>query len=252
MSDVYKAPESNLVNESTTNEQYGSVEKAIKGEYEFSIGGVISEAWGKTSGAKWPINLSFILYAIVMIGIMVVMTAVTVGLVAASPDASGGAVIMQVIMQLAVNLAVLPLIVGILILGIKRSVDAPMKATSIFGYYSKTLSLFATLILVYLMVFIGLILLVLPGIYLMIAYYMAMPLVVEKGMSPWQAMETSRKAITHRWFSFLGLGIVMMIIMTISMIPLGIGLIWTMPLMMIAFGVLYRNMFGVESSTITQ
>lgn len=252
MSDAYKAPESNLVNETVTNEQYGSVEKAIKGEYEFSIGGVLSEAWEKTSGAKWPVFLAFILYMLVMIGIMVVMSLVTVGMVAASPDASGGAVIMQVIMQVVINLAILPLAVGFLMLGIKRSVDAPMKATSIFGYYSKTLSLFVTMLLVYLMIVIGLLLLVLPGIYLMIAYYMAMPLVVEKGMSPWQAMETSRKAITHRWFSFLGLGIVLMVIMMISMIPLGIGLIWTMPLMIIAFGVLYRNMFGVESSTITQ
>lgn len=252
MSDVYKAPESNLVNENNASNEYGSVEKAIKGEYEFSIGGVISEAWEKTSGAKWPVFLSFLLYMLVMIGIMVVMTLVTAGLVVASPDATGGAVILQVIMQVVVNLAILPMVIGILMLGIKRSVDAPMNATSIFGYYSKTLSLFATMLLVYLMILIGLLLLVLPGIYLMIAYYMAMPLVVEKGMSPWQAMETSRKAITHRWFSFLGLGIVMMVIMVISMIPLGIGLIWSMPLMIIAFGVLYRNMFGVESSTITQ
>lgn len=252
MSDVYKAPESNLVNESDTGEQYGSVEKAIKGDYEFSIGSVISEAWAKTSGAKWPVFLSFVLYMLVMIGIMVVLSLVTVGLVSASPDPSGGAMIVQLIMQVGINLVVLPLAMGLLMLGIKRSVDAPLNAMSIFGYYSKTLSLFATMILMYIMIIIGLVLLVLPGIYLMIAYYMAMPLVVEKGMSPWQAMETSRKAITSRWFSFLGLLIVLSIIMVISMIPLGIGLIWTMPLMIIAFGVLYRNMFGVESSTITQ
>nr|MDA3868631.1 hypothetical protein [Gammaproteobacteria bacterium] len=67
----------------------------------------------------------------------------------------------------------------------------------------------------------------------------------------WQALETSRKAITRRWFSVFALFIILSIIVFISAIPLGLGLIWTMPLMIIAFGVLYRNMFGVEAETLT-
>ena len=102
----------------------------------------------------------------------------------------------------------------------------------------------------YIMVLIGFLLLVIPGIYLMIAYYMAMPLVVEKGMSPWQALETSRKAVTHRWFSVFGFFIVIAIILVVSSIPLGLGLIWTLPMVMIAYGILYRNMFGVEAETV--
>jgi len=146
----------------------------------------------------------------------------------------------------------MPMIMGIVMMGIKRSVDAPISASMVFNNFSKMLPLFATMILMYIMILIGLVLLVIPGIYLMIAYYMAMPLVVEKGLSPWQAMETSRKTITHRWFSVFGLFIVMIIILTISMIPLGLGMIWTLPMMMIAYGILYRNMFGVEASTIAE
>lgn len=251
MSDVYKAPESNLVNEDNATGEYGSVENAIKGEYDFSIGGVISEAWALTGGAKWPVFLAFVFYFIVAAGYMAVMVAAMMGAGAASEDPAA-AIVIQLVLQIGMYLVVLPLVFGIMILGIKRAVGAPMSPSSIFGYYSKTLSLLGTLILVNIMVMIGLVLLVIPGIYLMVAYGMAMPLVVEKGMSPWQAMEVSRKAITHRWFSFFGLWIVMSLIMMISMIPLGIGLIWTMPMMVIAFGVIYRNMFGVEASTIAQ
>ena len=32
------------------------------------------------------------------------------------------------------------------------------------------------------------------------AYLLAIPLVVERGLSPWQALEASRKAITQHWF----------------------------------------------------
>jgi len=251
MSNAYKAPESNLVNENLSTGDYGSVEKAIRGEYEFSIGSVLSEAWEKTSGSKWPFILSFIYYVLVIIAVMMGLGLVMASLMAVTEE-PGVIVLVQLVTQLGTNLIVMPMIMGIVMMGIKRSVDAPFSASMVFNNFSKMLPLFATMILMYIMIFIGLVLLVIPGIYLMIAYYMAMPLVVEKGMSPWQAMETSRKAITHRWFSVFGLFIVMIIIISISMIPLGLGMIWTLPMMMIVYGILYRNMFGVEASTVAE
>ena len=249
MSNIYQAPESNLVNENVLTGEYGSVEKAIRGEYEFSIGSVLSEAWAKTSGSKMAIHLGFLFYFLVIMGLMMVLGLVTAGLVTVN-DGPGGMVLVQLIMQLGMNLIGMPMIMGIVMIAIRRSVDAPIKASMVFGYFSKMLPLFATMIIMYVMVLIGFVLLVIPGIYLMVAYYMAMPLVVEKGMSPWQALETSRKTITHRWFSVFGLFFIMVVIITISMIPLGIGLIWSMPMMMLAYGILYRNMFGVEPATI--
>ena len=250
MSNVYQAPESNLVNDNVSIDKYGSVEKAIRGEYEFSIGSVLSEAWAKTSGSKLAIHLGFLFYFLVIMGLMMVLGFATAGLVAVNDDPSG-MVLTQLIMQLGMNLVGMPMIMGLAMIAIKRSADAPVKASMVFGYFSKMLPLFATTILMYIMMLIGFVLLVIPGIYLMVAYYMAMPLVVEKGMSPWQALETSRKTITHRWFSVFGLFFILVIIVTISMIPLGIGLIWSMPMMMLAYGILYRNMFGVEAATIT-
>lgn len=251
MSNAYEAPESNLVNENLSTGDYGSVEKAIRGEYEFSIGSVLSEAWEKTSGSKWPIHLGFFYYFLVVIAVMIGLGVVMAGLMAVTEEPVV-LVLVQVVTQLGINLIAMPMIMGIVMMGIKRSVDAPISASMVFNNFSKILPLFATIILMYIMMLIGFLLLVIPGIYLMIAYYMAMPLVVEKGLSPWQAMETSRKTITHRWFSVFGLFIVMIIILTISMIPLGLGMIWTLPMMMIAYGILYRNMFGVEASTIAE
>jgi len=258
MSNAYQTPESNLVNESVSKGEYGSVEKAIQGEYEFSIGSVLSEAWAKTNGCKGVFNLGFFFYLLVIIGVMSVMSVVTVGMLSVGDagthpgELTSGMMFNQVFLQLAVNLIILPMVMGLAMIGIKRSVDAPISAGMVFKYFSKMIPLFITMILIYIMIIIGLILLVLPGLYLMVAYYAAMPLVVEKGMSPWQAMETSRKAITHRWFSVFGLFFVTMLIVTISAIPLGIGMIWTMPMMMVAFGILYRNMFGVEPENLSE
>lgn len=251
MSNAYETPEASLVNENLSTGDYGSVEKAIRGEYEFSIGAVLSEAWAKTGGSKWPIHLGFFYYFLVVIAVMVVIGLVMAGVMAVTEEPAV-MVLIQVVTQLGINLIAMPMIMGVVMMGVKRSVDAPISASMVFNNFSKMLPLFATIILMYIMMLIGFLLFVIPGIYLMIAYYMAMPLVVEKGLSPWQAMETSRKAITHRWFSVFGLFVVMMIILTISMIPLGLGMIWTLPMVMIAYGILYRNMFGVEASTIAE
>jgi len=249
MTDAYQTPESNLVNENQLTGDYGSVEKALRGEYEFSIGDILSEAWAKTNGSKWEFQLGFFYYFLVVVGIMLVLGIAMAGVVMASQDPTD-IILVQIFTQLGVNLIAMPMIMGLVIMGVRRSVDTPINAGMVFKYFSKMLPLFVTMVFVYLMVIIGFMLLVIPGIYLMMAYYMAMPLVVEKGMSPWQAMETSRKAITHRWFSVFGLLLVMMVILTISMIPLGIGMIWTLPMMMIVYGIMYRNMFGVEAETI--
>ena len=61
---------------------------------------------------------------------------------------------------------------------------------------------------------------------------LAIPLIVERGLSPWQAMEASRKAITQHWFKVFGLFLLL-------------GLIWTIPLFVMVMGVLYRTIFGV-------
>jgi len=91
---------------------------------------------------------------------------------------------------------------------------------------------------------IGFCLFILPGIYLSVGYMLTLPLIMEKGLSPWQAMEASRKAIHKRWWTVLFTFILMSIITTLSAIPLGIGLIWTVPMCSVLVGILYYHFFG--------
>jgi len=249
MDNIYESPKANLVSEPVAVEGYGSIEKGITGDYEFKFGAVLSEAWKKVSGSKGTFFFAFLLYVVVMIVVSLPMELIQQSMIVPAAEPSM-IIIFVVVQQLVINLIVLPLAMGLFLLGLRRSVDAPVESTSIFKHYKKAFSLFFTMLLMYLMILIGFVLLIIPGIYLMIAYFMAMPLVVEKGLSPWQALEVSRKTITHRWFSVFFFSIVMTLILIISMIPLGIGVIWTAPMMMIAYGIMYRNMFGVEAATL--
>ena len=85
--------------------------------------------------------------------------------------------------------------------------------------------------------------LVLPGIYLSVGYALTLPLILDKGLGPWEALEASRKAIHKKWWTVFGLYIVMMLLYTVSAIPLGLGLIWTVPMFFVMIGILYSRFF---------
>lgn len=58
-------------------------------------------------------------------------------------------------------------------------------------------------------------------------------------------MEVSRKAVTQQWFKIFGLLLLLALIQIVSLIPLGVGLVWSIPLWVISLGILYRTIFGV-------
>ena len=95
-------------------------------------------------------------------------------------------------------------------------------------------------------VMIGFVLLIIPGIYVAVASFLTMQLVADKKMSPWSAFKASVRAITYKWFHIFLLFIILFGLVIISMIPCGVGLIWTWPLFINTKGVLYRNIFGVD------
>ena len=64
-------------------------------------------------------------------------------------------------------------------------------------------------------------------------------------------METSRKAIHKHWFKIFGLYLTMGIIYILSLIPLFLGVIWTLPMFFMVGGVLYREIFGVSEQAAT-
>lgn len=243
MSDIYKAPEAQL----TTGEEsgsYGSLERGIAGDYSISIGEIIGEAWRRTKGNKGTIWLALILYIVAFVVVSFVAGMIT-GYSAFDIEQQAGASFTSTISyQILVNLIAAPLTAGMMMIGIKIARDEKTSATEVFAHFDKLLPLVVANILMTILVTIGLFLLVLPGIYLAVAYMLTLPLIVDKNLGPWQALETSRKAITKHWFAFFGFLIVAVLLYVAGALPLLIGLIWVLPLLAIAFGVVYRNIFG--------
>ena len=78
-------------------------------------------------------------------------------------------------------------------------------------------------IVVILLVFLACLLLILPGIYLAVCWIFTFPLVRDKGLGFWEAMELGRKVITAQWFRVFGLLLLICIVMlALFAVPIGI------------------------------
>ena len=239
MSDVYKAPDAAL-NEPRGSGEYGSMESALAGDYELQPIELIKEAWANLKGYMGTLWIALIIYMLIAGGLSAGLA------VLVDPQSFG---VMDLVGQLISTLVLAPLGAGLLMISIKHSVGSPIEFGEIFKHYDKTLNLFVTTVLMYIAIAVGFVLLILPGIYLMVGFSMAMPLVVEKNMKPIDALKTSLKVMNHKWFNMLGFFIVSMLVVAAGALALLVGLIWAVPVVSLAFAMLYRNVFGVEDST---
>jgi uncharacterized membrane protein len=91
----------------------------------------------------------------------------------------------------------------------------------------------------------GLLVCILPGIYLAVGYVFAVPLVIDKNMEFWQAMEVSRQVVHRHWFSMFALLIVLGIVACLGFIACFVGALITVPVASAALMYVYEDLFGL-------
>jgi hypothetical protein len=91
---------------------------------------------------------------------------------------------------------------------------------------------------------IGLLLLILPGIYLAVGYAFVLPLVIDRQMPVWEAMELSRTTVHRQWFQTFGLLLAAGLLLVISAVAFGFGLVLTLPLCTAALMFAYEDLFS--------
>ena len=93
----------------------------------------------------------------------------------------------------------------------------------------------------------GLIFCLLPGIYLAVAWQFALPLIIDKRLDFWPAMELSRKIITRHWWSFFGLALLSTAINLVGTLLCGVGAFVTAPVTMLALMYAYEDIIGATT-----
>jgi hypothetical protein len=113
----------------------------------------------------------------------------------------------------------------------------------LFGGFARAYgNLVAIGFLVSIFIVVGLILLILPGIYLIIAYSFAYILATDKRLPFWESMETSRRTITRQWWRVLGLILLGIPFVLLGFAALGVGILVALPLIVGAQAYAYEDL----------
>ncbi len=256
----FAAPASNLQAIADTG-SVPTIEEALSRRYDFGVSDLLGEAWRLTKGTKGIIIGGFVVFYAALFAVMNILTIVltifgvagVAGLGLMSGDDGSMAVgamfafmIGSMLLGFLATAMVYPFLAGINMVGIRAAAGQPVRFGEMFSHFGRSVPVVITALLMSVLIMVGYFLFVIPGIYLSVAYMLAIPLVVERGLSPWQALETSRKAIGQHWFKVFGLLMIFGVLMALSGLTLFIGLLWLIPLMVVAIGVLYRTIFGVR------
>jgi hypothetical protein len=98
------------------------------------------------------------------------------------------------------------------------------------GFTRAFVSVVVAGLLISILITVGIFCLVLPGIYLFIAYTFTQILIVDRRLGFWDAMETSRKVVTRNWWRVLGLILLGIPFMLVGIAALVIGIFVALPL----------------------
>jgi hypothetical protein len=126
---------------------------------------------------------------------------------------------------------------------IRRIRGEPATLGDLFSGFTRAYgNLVAIGFLVPLFTMVGLFLLVLPGIYLAVAYSFVYILATDKRLSFWDSMETSRRTIHPQWWRVLGLVLLGIPFVLLGAAALGVGLLVTLPLIVGAQAYAYEDL----------
>ncbi|PKG81663.1 hypothetical protein CXF85_16950 [Colwellia sp. 75C3] len=234
----------------------GSVEGAVKGEYSIDVKAVLSEAWQHTVKSRMSINLALLF--VLIFGMMVSFIASSffggIELVIKDPE------LLQLI-NVIVTIAVWPFMAGIEMMGIFHAVNRPTQSKMALSFLHRGSWVALCALLTSILISIGFQLLIVPGILLAVLLSLTIPLVVEKKLTPVQAIILSIKALRFKVVPLLSIYVVLfmaLIFLTLpialllesSLAPLGIviflfGFSYLAPWYYNVKGVLYREIFGV-------
>ena len=116
-----------------------------------------------------------------------------------------------------------------------------------FKGFNRALPILLLSIVSSILIGLGFVVLIIPGVYLAISYMLSLPLLIDKNLDFWPAMETSRKIVGKKWFSFFGFSIVLGLINIAGAILIGVGLLFTVPWTFCIITAAYEDIVGLNS-----
>ncbi|MEI7730100.1 MAG: GYF domain-containing protein [Verrucomicrobiota bacterium] len=102
-------------------------------------------------------------------------------------------------------------------------------------------------ILTMVLVSLGLLFCIIPGIFLIVVWMFTWPLIMDKRLDAWQAMEVSRKICTPQFWPLLGLLIMNVLVYCLGILACCVGTLVAYPIMIAATAIAYESVVNPQS-----
>jgi len=143
-------------------------------------------------------------------------------------------------------LVALPLIAGFYLAADYLVNGKIIRLEDMFDGFKHFLNLFLFTLLSSILIFLGFLALILPGIYLIAGYVFAPFFIIFGRMDLWDAMEISRKVVHKEWFSIFIFILVLGLLNFVGMLALGVGLLFTIPISYCAMYAAFDDIVGIN------
>lgn len=196
-----------------------SYDELASSSLNVSVGEVLSEGWELTKSNFGLLIGAFVVYAVI---------SMAAGFVPFGSLVVGG-----------------PLMGGLLAIALRLVAGRPAEFNNLFDGFKRFVPLMLVQIVMGLLVGFGMLLLFLPGLYLAIAFAFGTHLVVDRDEEFWPALMGSMKVVNGHFATMAIFALLVGLIVFVSALPLGLGLIVTGPWAMMSSAVLYKRVFGI-------
>ncbi|WMC12153.1 hypothetical protein PU634_07260 [Oceanimonas pelagia] len=230
--------------------EFARLQQSLQRGFLLKPRAVFQEGWERIQGAK----LTLLLAAIGVAGSWLVLNQL---LLAVTGDGESGDWNAS-LLGLLISMIMAPMSGGLDMMGIHRAVSRPIRPSQIFDYFRYVLPLavaslimgFMTSLFLPLGMSIGLpaALSMLPTLVVSVALMFVFPLILEKGLSPFQAILISLRLFARQWLNLIAIHLLLALLFMAAVLTFGIGLIWVAPLYMVVKGIIYREACGVDGS----
>ncbi|MGL5325371.1 MAG: hypothetical protein ACRC91_11700, partial [Aeromonas sp.] len=232
-----------------------SLEQSLNQGYRLDLKGVIQEGWQQTRRTGFGLLLAIVGVTAIWILLSNMLLLPYLG--------DDNQMNVAMVLSLLMTVVMAPMTSSLDMLGLQQSVGVRARANQVFDFFrhfvrlgmlsllgslltsllgSLLTSLFGPLFeLIGLPVMFSFI----PSALIGMGLLFTVPLVLERGMTPPQAIVVSLKIFLRGWPSLVLFHGVMAALFFVALIPMGLGLIWVAPLYFNCKGILYRDLCGV-------
>jgi serine/threonine protein kinase/capsular polysaccharide biosynthesis protein len=135
-----------------------------------------------------------------------------------------------------------PLMGGLYLYYLKKIRGEPVRVETAFsGFSHSLLHLILASFVTGVLTVLGFLCLILPGIFLCVAWFFTLPLVIDKRLDFWPAMRVSLKTICKHWWKFLGFLIVLALVNLGGLLLCFVGVLVTLPISFAALMYAYED-----------